>query len=412
MPGSVFRNEPASDYNGAGAGPAPDFKRKLRINPLDFTCNLCGTLNTGVEQFGREIPNCAGCQSTVRLRSMMYVLSMELFGVPLPLPDFPVLKSLRGWGMTDPESCARILAEKLDYTNTYFDREPKLDITDLGDRPGGTVDFLISSEVFEHVRPPVETAFQNACRLLRPHGVLILTVPYGPAGAPLEHFPQLSDYGVLQLRGGAVLVNRTAGGELQVFDQLVFHGGSGSTLEMRVLTEEALRSALLGAGFRELKFYGDNYPPFGICHSETWSLPLAARKQPFVVGEAARQELMEHFARLQQRAQRAEQRIGELQAEVDALAAWGHQLEQDAAARSEWARGLERQFEERTAWAMNLQSELEQRKKSLEDLQQQFEERTRWALQLDAESRKLEQELSALRATRWYRLARLFGKTR
>src|SRR5690349_7559718 len=98
---------------------------------LDFICNICGTRNYGVELFAREHPNCTGCRSTVRFRWVGYVLSMELFGTPLPLPDFPTLKGLRGLGMTDPDCYAGMLAEKFHYVNTFYDQEPRLDITDI-----------------------------------------------------------------------------------------------------------------------------------------------------------------------------------------------------------------------------------------------------------------------------------------
>ncbi len=248
---------------------------------MDFTCNVCSTLNSGVEEFGREIPSCAGCGSSVRIRALLYAFSRELFGAALELRDFPSIKSLRGAGMTDSDSYADTLARKFDYRNTFFDREPALDIAEIDPREEGTLDFLISSEVFEHVRPPLEKALENACRLLRPNGILLLTVPYAPEGPASEHFPQLADFGIANLRSGAILVNRTSAGELQVYDKLLFHGGSGSTLEMRRLNEDELRRTLLAAGFSSLRFYCEDYAPFGIRNAETWSLPIAARKLPF-----------------------------------------------------------------------------------------------------------------------------------
>jgi ubiquinone/menaquinone biosynthesis C-methylase UbiE len=46
------------------------------------------------------------------------MLSMEVLGKAVPLPEFPVLKNRRGLGMTDDASYASLLAEKFDYTNT------------------------------------------------------------------------------------------------------------------------------------------------------------------------------------------------------------------------------------------------------------------------------------------------------
>ena len=39
-------------------------------------------------------------------------------------------------------------------------------------------------------------------------------------------------------------MNWTADGRIETFDDLVFHGGPGSTLEMRVFSEDALRGLL------------------------------------------------------------------------------------------------------------------------------------------------------------------------
>ena len=62
----------------------------------------------------------------------------------------------------------------------------------------------------------------------------------------------------------------------QFFDNLVFHGGKGSTLEMREFTETSLKALLAGAGFTDIRIYAEDYPPFGIVRAESWSLPIAA----------------------------------------------------------------------------------------------------------------------------------------
>jgi len=67
-----------------------------------FLCNICGLENPGpVESFDREVANCSGCGSSGRWRSLIYMLSQELFGATLTLKEFPVLKSIRGLGMSD-----------------------------------------------------------------------------------------------------------------------------------------------------------------------------------------------------------------------------------------------------------------------------------------------------------------------
>jgi SAM-dependent methyltransferase len=266
--------------------------------------------------FGREVPSCASCRSTVRTRAIAGMLARELFGFDLALPDFPVLKGIRGVGISDSFDYSGRLAAKFDYRNTEYDRAPRLDIVTPDAREFGTYDFIVCSEVLEHVVAPVETAFSNLSRLLAPAGVLLMTVPYKPEGSTLEHFGPMQDFGVTQVAGRPVLVRRNPTGGYEVFDNLVFHGGSGSTLEMRVFSEQDLRAAILNAGFCSLEIHSGNIPAFGVLHDESWSLPIAARKAPFAMRPAALRSWAEQWANLsgELNGARAElaQRSGEL----------------------------------------------------------------------------------------------------
>jgi SAM-dependent methyltransferase len=215
-----------------------------------FTCNICGAeCERPATPPGREVPGCSVCGSTVRLRSLIALLSREMFGVDLALPDFPVLKGVRAVGMSDPPELAQRLAEKFDYINTFYHQEPRLDIVHPQPDQLSRYDFILSSEVMEHVPQPVERAFVNLNRLLKPDGLLLLTVPYKIGGHTAEHFPDLHEYALAAPGGRTVLVNRRLDGSLEVFENLSFHGGDGSTLEMRVFTEAALKEILAGSGF-------------------------------------------------------------------------------------------------------------------------------------------------------------------
>ena len=57
--------------------------------------------------------------------------------------------------------------------------------------------FIISSDVFEHIPPPTSKAFSNLYKILRPCGIVILTVPYKSFGETIEHFPNLFNYEIL-----------------------------------------------------------------------------------------------------------------------------------------------------------------------------------------------------------------------
>ena len=265
---------------------------------IEFTCNICGQPNRSPRDgFEREEASCAGCGSNVRMRGLLRVLSSEIFGVSLTVPEFPRVKSLRGLGIGDSVLYADQLALKFDYRNTSYDREPRLDLRDPPAGELGRYDFIVSSEVFEHVLPPAASAFDNAFRLLKPSGVLVFTVPYSTGGDTREHFGDLGDFGLAQVGDRVLLVSRTAGGAVQVHDNLVFHfGAGGPALEMREFSESDLKTELTRSGFGEVCIYTDNYPAFGVVTAESWSLPMAARKGTLAFSRDAIRDVMEQWA--------------------------------------------------------------------------------------------------------------------
>src|SRR5207253_1927044 len=70
-----------------------------RLPVVDFRCNVCGNESRGVllgHAENRECQSCRHCLASLRMRSLMYLLSMELYGKPLVLPEFPVDKRIAG----------------------------------------------------------------------------------------------------------------------------------------------------------------------------------------------------------------------------------------------------------------------------------------------------------------------------
>ena len=176
---------------------------------VDFRCTVCGESNQCAEHaFSRESAFCRGCGSTVRMRATIAALSLALYGRVYDIDHFPRRPRLRGLGMSDWDGYAVRLRRILDYKNTHFEKRPKLDITAIPRGERGRNDFLISIDVFEHVPPPVSRAFAGAAALLKPGGVLILSVPYTLADRTVEHFPELHDYRVTKHHGVRRLVNR------------------------------------------------------------------------------------------------------------------------------------------------------------------------------------------------------------
>lgn len=243
---------------------------------FDYTCNICGTAGTtSLDELDREVVSCDGCASTPRFRSVLHALSCELFGVSMAIDDFPQRFDLQGIGLSDWDGYAGRLASRLSYRNSFLHKPPVLDIVAGAGELENSLDFVIASEVFEHVDPPVSTAFVTVARLLKPGGTFILTVPYGDGSFTHEHFPTLNEYSIED--DGTRIRNVRRDGAVEFFEDLTFHGGPGSTLEMRFFARRALMLELLTAGFDSVSFYGPVLSR-GIYWGESdWGLPIAAR---------------------------------------------------------------------------------------------------------------------------------------
>ena len=241
-----------------------------------------------------EHPSCTGCGSNVRFRWLIDRVTREV------RPD----KSVRGIGLTDPEPVAAILAERFTYLNTFFDIEPRMNIRS-DESPLGELDFLIASEVFEHVAPPVADAFHNAARILRPGGVFLITVPWVHEGDGKEVIPPLHDWKIaredswvivdgdsryprMSFDGGpGPCLGHTREhfpewplpeGKLETYRNLVYHGGPGFALEMRLFTRCGLEENLRAAGFSSVEFDTCENRGIGVVYPYPWGHPIVARK--------------------------------------------------------------------------------------------------------------------------------------
>ena len=270
------RLRPGTRVNGAliddvdPASLAPDAE-------VNFQCNLCGSRNrTALAQLSRETPSCSGCGSNVRFRAMARLVVRELLGRDAALPDIAKRRDITGLGLSDVAAYALPLADKFAYENTWFHTAPQLDIAAAPAERFGRYDFVVSSDVFEHVAPPVSRAFENARRLLKPGGRFIFTVPFSLDPETVEHFPELHDWTMAERDGTWRLTNTTRAGTRQTFDDLVFHGGPGTTLEMRLFSQTGLEREFARAGFARVRVAAEPYLPFGIQWPEPFSVPMVA----------------------------------------------------------------------------------------------------------------------------------------
>lgn len=262
-----------------------------------FLCNICGTRNISpADPRDRERVTCSRCHSSMRFRSVILALSRALFGLDLILPDFPVLKSVRGLGLSDSDVYSEALESRFSYLNTFYHRDPGFDLSHPDEREFGKYDFVICSEVLEHVPAPVDRTFATLAHLLKPAGCLILTVPYSLDPEIAEHYPEMAESGFAEIEGQTVLVGRSATGEYRVFDRLKFHGGTGSTLERRVFSEQSIREGLAAAGLPLVHFDARGNRDFGIAFADPCSLPIIAVRGPFALGASGVTELVEQLS--------------------------------------------------------------------------------------------------------------------
>ncbi|HET9046859.1 MAG TPA: methyltransferase domain-containing protein [Casimicrobiaceae bacterium] len=263
-----------------GLAPGMAGVRRAPRNDADaiaFHCNLCGAANrTARMELDRERPSCVACGSNVRFRAIGRLVVRELTGRDASLYDLPRTKEWRGLGLSDDATYAMPIASKFDYVNTYFHAEPRLDIANADVARYGGRDFIVASEVFEHIAPPVARAFVNAHALLREGGKLIFTVPFTLDPDTVEHFPELHAWTLETRDGRWRLRNRTADGRETLHDNPIFHGGPGTTLEMRVFSQAALLREFERAGFSRVRIAAEPCLEFGIHWPAPWSVPMVA----------------------------------------------------------------------------------------------------------------------------------------
>ncbi len=232
---------------------------------IEYRCNVCGGKNRlDSRQFHRELALCGKCGSNARFRGIIHVLANLVGeGDGRALHEWTRRGNILGAGMSDWPGYAGLLKQKFSYENTFFDRSPRLDIQNLSEARLGQYDFVISSDVFEHIPPPLQRGFDNLFALLKPGGSLIFSAPTTRSAQTVEHYPGLREYDILDFRGGKILVNRDQAGVLQVYDNLVFHGGEGATLEMRLFCEADVLSRLARAGFEDILVHDQPQLPIG-----------------------------------------------------------------------------------------------------------------------------------------------------
>ncbi len=222
---------------------------------MSYQCNITGQ-SFDLEENEKDREGGVRFGFNCRFRAICYVLCKCLYGECRVLKNLPDHQPITGIGMSD-SGWAAILAQKFHYTNTFYHQPPFLDICqDSHVEQYRALDFIVSSDVFEHVdpHPSLQRAFDNLAKMLKVGGSLVFSVPY-TFGEHVEHFPRLYDYRISLEDNEYVLRNRTIDGEVEEFRNLCFHGGPGHVLEMRVFSKKSVTAFLENAGFVNITFH-------------------------------------------------------------------------------------------------------------------------------------------------------------
>jgi glycosyltransferase involved in cell wall biosynthesis len=225
------------------------FRHQFRSEDVEFWCNICGAQNQVPRtMIDRETPSCGTCGSTPRSRALIEALTLRLLGSPEVLSEVDGKKDLSGIGLSDWEGYAHVLKSRFSYVNTFFRGDPALDITTRSSSRLGQSDFLVASEVFDHVVGDVEQIFANVRALLKPGGTLVFTVPYTLEGPTIEH------------EGASDPSSPTAG-----------------FIPARQFSLESLQYVLDRGGFKDVVVHTDVNREFGIWWNPRVSVPVSAR---------------------------------------------------------------------------------------------------------------------------------------
>ena len=143
-------------------------------------CNICGRrglfkIRLDAWDRLRETLDCPRCGSVSRDRFLGAVISACL-KKPAIMADWPVDRTLIVKEPSGYRGRAAMLAGKVGYRAFRYPEE-SLEALPDGD---ASIDHLITSDVFEHVRLD-EVAFREIYRVLKPGGYFFLQVPYAHA---------------------------------------------------------------------------------------------------------------------------------------------------------------------------------------------------------------------------------------
>jgi SAM-dependent methyltransferase len=205
-----------------------------------------------LEDEPRERCQCAECGATWRNRATLMALMVGMRRPPIPLPEQAADWSIRGVGLSDAPPVAPALASKFLYTNTYYHQFPHLDITDPPETLAGALDFVVCSDVLEHVPYlRVEPALAGLLWSLKPGGTAVVTVPVG-GDRTYEYYPGLTEFELLGTSVAPVVNWIDTAGLRHTDAEPEMHFGGGMTLAFRLFGSQDVEERLRTVGFESV----------------------------------------------------------------------------------------------------------------------------------------------------------------
>lgn len=236
-----------------------------------FVCNLCGKASSfSKRSMHRELPSCTICSSTIRQRQVIEAVKSVLatFDRPLDVIGLSDHPNIETWFS---------LQSSLNYTNTFFDNTPFLDISEPDFTFRSYADILISSDILGHVMYPMSKALLGHFSVLKPGGVLILTTPWVTNGPHVEHFPWMVGYQVKTRCYSPTVIGVDSKGQKRKIADPIFHGGPGNTLEIRISSIHVLLEEIRRAGFTDVQVRSERKLEIGIFPWSDMSVIIARR---------------------------------------------------------------------------------------------------------------------------------------
>lgn len=225
----------------AGRGP------EGRAAATPWTCIVCGEHHAGPPpDIRREGGFCPSCQSSLRNRATVLALLYGLAYEPQPIADLPEDWSRRGVGCSDHVATAGRLAGRMSYTNTYYHRYPRLDVLRPPEDLLGELEFVICSNVMEHVEPPHQRGYEGLYAVLRDGGFAVVSIPVFDQPHSFEHYPGMARY---ELLDGPAVRWWDQDGVVHLDQDPEMHDGEGLVLAFRRFAPADEAAALERAGF-------------------------------------------------------------------------------------------------------------------------------------------------------------------